>query len=212
MLAAAWLVYCLVHSWLAALSTKHWITTRWPALSGKYRVLYNGLALMLLVPPLALTVLWRGPLLWQWSGVGAWLANGLAVGALLLFGWTLRYYDMREFLGLRQWRMSTSSIEDQERFHLSPLHRHVRHPWYFLGLLMLWTRDMDWTLLLAACVVTLYFIVGSHLEERKLMQYHGAIYRRYRERVPGLFPLPWKCLSRQEAASLLDTAGDPRLS
>jgi hypothetical protein len=40
--------------------------------------------------------------------------------------------------------------------------------------------------------LTLYFIVGSRLEEQKLIRYHGEIYRR--ERVPGLVPLPWKFL------------------
>jgi protein-S-isoprenylcysteine O-methyltransferase Ste14 len=117
---------------------------------------------------------------------------------------------MREFLGLRQWRRSAPPIEDQERFHLSPLHRHVRHPWYFLGLLLIWTRDMDGAFLVAACVLSLYFIVGARLEERKLLVYHGDVYRRYRQRVPGLVPLPWKFLSRREADALLDAARDGR--
>ena len=32
--------------------------------------------------------------------------------------------------------------------------------------------------------------------------YHGDAYRRYRERVPALFPLPWRYLSRSEAERL----------
>jgi hypothetical protein len=38
-----------------------------------------------------------------------------------------------------------------------------------------------------------------------LMRYHGDIYRRYRERVPGLVPLPWKYLRDSDVQFL---AGD----
>jgi hypothetical protein len=49
----------------------------------------------------------------------------------------------------------------------------------------------------------LYFIVGAWLEERKLEAHFGAAYRKYRSRVPGLIPLPWKRLSATEAADLV---------
>jgi len=79
----------------------------------------------------------------------------------------------------------------------------VRHPWYFLGLVLIWTRDMDPAFLLSASAMTLYFVVGSLLEERKLIRYHGEVYRRYRKRVPGLIPLPWKYLPAEEADRLV---------
>jgi hypothetical protein len=97
-------------------------------------------------------------------------------------------------------------VEDQERFYISPLHRFVRHPWYSLGLVLVWTRDMNGPLLLSASAITLYFIVGSRLEERKLLVYHGEAYRRYRARVPGLIPLPWRYLNRQAARALVCAA------
>ena len=110
---------------------------------------------------------------------------------------------MQEFLGLRQLQLHVRKVEDQEHFHLSPFHRYVRHPWYFFGLVLIWTRDMSVTTLLSSVMITLYFIVGSWLEEKKLLVYHGDTYRRYMARVPGLIPLPWKFLSVEEAAVLL---------
>jgi hypothetical protein len=65
------------------------------------------------------------------------------------------------------------AAEDQERFHLSSLHRFVWHPWYSLGLVIIWTRDMAPTFLVTAVMITLYFAVRSGLEERKLLVYHG---------------------------------------
>jgi steroid 5-alpha reductase family enzyme len=100
-------------------------------------------------------------------------------------------------------------VEDQERFHLSPLHRWVRHPWYFLGLVIVWTRDMSAAMFVSALFITAYFAIGSRLEERKLLVYHGERYRRYRERVAGLVPLPWKMLSRAEAGELLASSAEP---
>ncbi len=196
-LALLWLGYGALHSLLASLWLKRRVAARRPGLVPYYRLLYNGLA-----PPLALTFAWRGPPLWEWHGGWAWLANGLALLALLGFVWTLRYYDAQAFLGLSQWRQYDQALTDGEPFQLSPAHRYVRHPWYFLSLVIIWTRDMDPALLLTSGIITLYFWLGSRLEERKLLLYHGEVYRRYRARVPALLPWPGRRLRPQEAADL----------
>lgn len=201
-IVGAWLFYFLVHSILASLTVKQWVAKRWSGLMPAYRLLFNLLALLLLLPPLYLTYQFDGPWLWRWSGVMAWIANGLALVAVALFYWTLKYYDSEEFFGLKQWRNRARSVQDQERFHLSPLHRFVRHPWYALALVIVWSRDMNASFLLTAIIITLYFWIGSRLEERKLIVYHGDIYRIYRDRVPGLLPLPWRYLTRKEAEEL----------
>lgn len=203
LLAATWLIYFLVHSLLASLLLKRWVAGRWPRLLPAYRLLFNLQSLLLLVPPLYLTYSWQGPDLWRWEGAAWWLANGAALGALLLFFWSLKYYDSGEFLGTRQWRENQQRVEDQEQFHISPLHRYVRHPWYALGLVLVWSRDMNAALLISSLSISLYFILGSRLEERKLIAYHGIRYRRYRDRVPGLLPDPRRYLTAEQAEALL---------
>ena len=205
-LALAWLIYFGLHSLLASLPLKRWVAREHPAWMRGYRLFYNFSATLLLLPPLLLTYAERGPWLWEWTGIGWWLTNGLAVAAALGFLWSLRWYDGSEFLGLRQWRRDLRAAEDQEGFHLSPLHRYVRHPWYSLGLVLVWTRDMDPAFLMTALMITFYFALGSRLEERKLLVYHGEIYRRYRRRVPGLIPIPWRYLTGQQARDLMDEA------
>jgi protein-S-isoprenylcysteine O-methyltransferase Ste14 len=111
---------------------------------------------------------------------------------------------MQEFLGVRQLRRGTREINDLEHFHISTFHRFVRHPWYFLILVLLWTRDMSTNQLLIYALVTLYLFIGSRLEERKLIVYHGKVYEKYRKRVAGLIPLPWKILSKEEAIRLVE--------
>lgn len=207
LLQGYWLAYFALHSVLASLGVKRRVAAAHAALMPAYRLAFNSLSVLLLLP-----VLWHmfqhpGPMLWHWQGGAAWLANGLALLACLGFLLSLKYYDTHEFLGLRQICSHTRSVEDQEHFHLSPFHRFVRHPWYFFGLVMLWTRDMNASLLLSSVMITLYFIIGSRLEEKKLLIYHKDIYRHYMERVPGLLPLPWKFLNAKEAQELLEQAG-----
>jgi protein-S-isoprenylcysteine O-methyltransferase Ste14 len=201
-IALAWLAYFVMHSVLAASGVKAWIGTRWPRAMPGYRLAFNILATVTLLPVLWLVHgtesdwLW----LWQWRGAWAWLANGLALAAVLGFFATGRSYDMGEFLGLRQLR--TQDNNDPESFRLSFIHRFVRHPWYCIGLVLIWSRDMNGPLLVSATMITAYLVVGSKLEEGKLVASYGETYRRYMTQVPGLIPLPWKFLTATEAAAL----------
>jgi protein-S-isoprenylcysteine O-methyltransferase Ste14 len=199
LLAICWIAYFALHSALASLTIKRKVAAAWPGLMPWYRLGFNLLAALLILPILWLSWLDPGPGLWRWQGAAAWLANGLALAALLGFWLSLKHYDMQEFLGLRQLRHKVRKIEDQEHLRISPFHRFVRHPWYFFGLVLLWTRDMSATTLLTSVLVTLYFVIGSRMEERKLLVYHGDAYRRYMARVPALIPRPWKTLTREEA-------------
>ncbi|MCP3871467.1 MAG: hypothetical protein GY703_25855 [Gammaproteobacteria bacterium] len=205
-ITAVWLVYFGLHSLLASLMAKRWVSRHYPGLLPGYRLFFNLVAVLLLIPPLYLTYGYQGPWLRQWSGAGWWLANGLAMLALCLFFWSLNFYDSGEFIGTRQWRQQERKIEDQEAFHISPLHRFVRHPWYALGLVLVWTRDMNLAMFWTSLVITLYFLLGSRLEENKLLEYHGAAYRNYRTRVPGIIPRPWRRLNRREAQELENDA------
>lgn len=204
-----WLVYFLIHSALASLRVKRWFARQYPDNARFYRMAFNLVSLILLLP-----IVWQiyrtpGPLFWAWHGWQAWLANGLALAALAGFAVSLRHYDGKEFLGFRQLQgtqRARDAVEDTQQFRLSPFHRHVRHPWYFFSLILIWTRDMNGSMLVSAVLLTLYFVIGSRLEEKKLIAYHGDVYRRYMRRVPGLVPLPWQSLSREEAAALIATA------
>jgi protein-S-isoprenylcysteine O-methyltransferase Ste14 len=163
-----------------------------------------------LVPLLWLMAITPGALLWSWQGLWGWVANGVAAAAMAIMLFASAGYDMGEFFGLRQWRDRTLTAGDGGPFALSTLHRFVRHPWYCLGLIIVWSRDMNESMLVSALAITVYFLVGSRLEETKLIALYGDTYRHYRQRVPGLIPLPWKTLSRADAAQLLASAPSPK--
>lgn len=62
---------------------------------------------------------------------------------------------------------------------------------------------MNESLLVSALAITAYLVVGSMLEERKLIANFGNAYQQYREAVPALIPLPWKYLSVEAAVALM---------
>lgn len=197
-LTVSWLIYFILHSVMASLTIKAWFFNRWPSLERYYRLSFNAVATVLLIPLLAMMWFWKSHVLWVWQGGWAWLANGLALLAIGGFFWTLRYYDSGEFLGFSQLKKIKHTHPPTDQFVISPLHRVVRHPWYFLALLIIWTRDMDETFFISAVLMTGYFWLGSLLEERKLVTLLGAPYERYQHQVPGLIPLPWKVLGVYE--------------
>jgi protein-S-isoprenylcysteine O-methyltransferase Ste14 len=63
-------------------------------------------------------------------------------------------------------------------------------------------------MLVSAIAITLYFKIGSLLEEKKLVAYHGKTYEQYRRQVPGLIPLPWRYLSKSQAKALLNNGAE----
>lgn len=198
-IALAWLAYGALHSLLASNVCKQMVAARWPGTMPFYRIGFNLAALLLLLPLLWLTHRHPGAPLWTVSGWIAWPAAALSLAG---FAWSLKWYDGSNFFGLRQLHDRVGPDDEAEALRLSPLHRHVRHPWYALLLLFLWTRDLNAAWLTALIVITLYLIVGSRLEETKLIAHYGEAYRHYRARVPGLIPLPGHSLTAEEAAAL----------
>lgn len=200
---SVFLAYFLLHSLTASIAMKQWAARHWPEMMPYYRLAFNALAIVLAVPLLLVMFLYPGETLWQWQGVGFYVSSGLALLVVIGFVYSLKYYDLAEFWGIRQLWDGNKSVHDQECFHISPLHRYVRHPWYFFALVIIWTRDVSTIQLLVYVLVTAYFVLGSHLEERKLVAYHGEVYRKYQKKVAGIFPLPWKILSAEQAQMLI---------
>ena len=200
-LVILWALYFLIHSLLASFGAKKAIKRVLPCLANSYRFIYNILAIVLLIPPLYLIYAVPSTVILTWSGELKIVANLLASAALVGFVWSLKYYNNMDFLGLSQMRQSTADHSHQ--FTLSPLHRYVRHPWYFFALVLIWTRDMNAHFLISACCMTAYFIVGSIYEERKLLIEFGQVYRDYQRAVPGLIPSFRRFLTRKKAQILL---------
>ena len=182
----------------ASLRFKSRLIARWHGASRWCRLSYNLSALLLLIPPVLLLYRAQGENIWAWVGIWGAIANGLAAAALGGFVLSLKSYDGMDFAGFNQLK----SVPVDERFTISTFHRFIRHPWYFFALVIIWTRDMDAAMLATAFLMSVYFFVGSRLEESKLIHTHGQRYVEYRQLVPGLIPLPWKWIRADQAKRL----------
>lgn len=207
-LGISFTAYFVIHSLLASLWFKRWVQHQWPELMPAYRLAYNVLAVILLIPLLWLMYQNPGPLIWQWPGLTGWLMKGLTIAAILGFIWSLKSYDNGVFLGITQWRNRYTDSTDPDSLQISTLHRFVRHPWYFFFLVILWTQDLHLAQLVVYSLISIYFVIGSRMEERKLVEHYGKTYEEYCRQVPGLIPLPWKWLSEEKANQLTQAAVD----
>jgi protein-S-isoprenylcysteine O-methyltransferase Ste14 len=71
------------------------------------------------------------------------------------------------------------------------LHSWVRHPLYFLGLVLIWlTPQMTINRLVLFAALSLYLYVGTFFEEGRLVAEFGDSYRAYQSQVPRL--IPWR--------------------
>jgi len=187
--ALAWLSFGALHSLLAHPPVRR----RLEGLCGAAtRLVYNVIATIHIAAVLGigLTVVTSQPFpLPGWAAASLWLLAA-AGAAVLVLG--LREYDLGRFAGTWQLRHGEplDRAETAEPLVTRGLHRYVRHPLYSGGMLLLWGLAQSPFGVATAVWGTLYFLIGTWFEERKLLAQHGAAYRAYRRRVPAF--VPWK--------------------
>ena len=142
---------------------------------------------------------------WQWSPLPEhiWHVQGsggrAALYAVSFAGWGLVLYatcliNHFDLFGLRQvWLYFKGREYTKVQFKETVLYKWVRHPIMLGFIIAFWaTPDMTQGHLLFAAVTTAYILVGIQVEERTLLALHGEDYRRYRERVSMIIPMPPK--------------------
>lgn len=200
-LCGLWIGYFVIHSFLAAEISKSWFKSTFRNAGHIYRISYNIIASILLIPMLYYIYFVPSKDIIEWSGVYLFIGNAAALIAFSGFIYSLKFYRGMDFFGINQFRHKTTT--ETGLFVISPLHRFVRHPWYLFALIIIWTRDMNVHFLLSACLMTAYFFIGSHFEERKLISHFGNRYREYITKVPRIFPSYRRYLTAAQATNLI---------
>lgn len=194
-LSGLWIAWCAMHSLLIDAATLRRIKARASGLMRYYRLLYNGLSLVTLLPLILLTRTLEGPVIVRWTGAAVALRVGLLVIALLLFRGGAQKYDVQYFLGLKQLRTGEEHLllSDKEEFIETGVFAITRHPWYLGSLFFIWSALAEYPLsvFLVAGILSVYLVIGTILEERKIVAGYGEAYCRYRQRVSMLFPWKW---------------------
>jgi protein-S-isoprenylcysteine O-methyltransferase Ste14 len=104
-----------------------------------------------------------------------------------------RHYSMSQFLGIRQIKTGRANpaLSEHDTFDTSGILSAIRHPWYTASIMVIWARDISLSTLLINMVISAYFIIGTILEERKLLLEFGERYREYQNNVSMFIPYKW---------------------
>jgi protein-S-isoprenylcysteine O-methyltransferase Ste14 len=169
------------HSLLAGLRFK----TRLGLAPDAHRRLYLAVNLCLTA---CVWLSWREP-----GGSPLWMLTGVAAGALVAaqiaglagIAWTSHNFDNAEFFGANAPKTGeVGALSIKGPFAL------CRHPTYFFTFLLLASPTMPTGRALLTAGIVIYTMIGSWLEERKLLAERGEAYRSYRARTPWLVPTP----------------------
>lgn len=181
-------LYGGLHSFLASFFSKAWARQKFgPAADRYYRLVFNLVGLVTLLPVLALVLLLPDQALYRFPAPWQMLGYALQVGGVGMLVAGVLHTDAWAFLGLRQLTAADPTAGDRLVVH--GLYSWVRHPLYTAGLLFMWgTPVMSANLFAAYLGLSIYLYIGALFEERKLLRVFGAEYAAYRARVPMLIP------------------------
>jgi methanethiol S-methyltransferase len=195
MLALLWTAYCAVHSVLISIKVtsffKRVLGTRYCF----YRLLFNAFSLgtLLLLLTYSHSPRFQGLLLLAWNGNCRIVQYVLLLVALVLLFSGARHYSMSQFLGVQQIRSNRtqSSLTKSGHLDTTGVLGFTRHPWYLATFILLWAGDQNAGSVIINAVLSGYLVIGTLLEERKLVLEFGDKYREYQENVSMFVPLKW---------------------
>ncbi|MAT39973.1 MAG: hypothetical protein CL946_10260 [Ectothiorhodospiraceae bacterium] len=186
LLGAMWILWCTLHSAFISQTFTRWQERTFPRFSRFSRIAYNLFSLITFG-----VVYWYyrtlpSPTLWAWPEAWVYLQYLLlaAGGIIILLG--AREYNQRYFLGIEQ--LEGTSTASGKGLKASGILRHLRHPYYTGGIIILaaW-GDFTWASIISKAVLIGYLIIGTFIEERKLLDEFGDEYREYMRRTPRFF-------------------------
>lgn len=189
-IATAWTAYLALHSAMISIT----LTDQLKRIMGDhyrwYRLIYNTVAIGTLIPLIVISTRLREPMFFTWGGYLFYPKWALGLLGISLFVAGFRHYSVSQFLGIRQVLEGNrhNLINESGTIDASGILGWIRHPFYAATFVLFWARDLDTTRLIINIIVSVYLVVGTMLEERKLVAEFGEAYEAYRRRVSMFFP------------------------
>ena len=195
LLSLLWMAYCVVHSALISVTVTDFLRRALGDRYRFYRLFFNIFSVGTLAPLLIYSHWghWRTDLLVTWEGHMRIIQYGMIALAAILVLTCSRHYNMLQFLGIRQisQERSGNAMTESGEFDSSGVLGAVRHPWYLALLIVLWARDLNLVEITINMVLSVYLVIGTFLEERKLVLEFGEKYKLYQLQVSMFIPLKW---------------------
>ena len=189
LIAFLWAAYCALHSFLISISFTKLIARLLKSYYAFYRLFYVVLSIVLLVPLFKYTAHADNAAPMDYATPLNILRYVLITGSLLMFGWALFFnYDCLSFFGIRQILTFRQQDKSSKAISKKGLLGIVRHPMYLALIIYLWCQVFSVVDLIVAALLTIYVVIGTFLEERKLVLEFGDSYVKYQQEVPMLIP------------------------
>ena len=186
-----WTVYWALHSFLISVRFTALMTRLLKNYYAFYRLFYVVISLVLLVPLIQFTGEFESPVIMTYDAPLSVARYALMSGSLLLFFWaffldydSLSFFGIRQILNFAKPKTAAAPVELKRNGLLGM----VRHPMYLALILYLWCQTFRMMDLVVNTLLTLYVLIGTWLEERKLVLEFGEAYLRYQRQVPMLIP------------------------
>ena len=185
-LAAGWILYCILHSVFASSTFKR-LAQRW--MHGHYkfnRLYYTLFAAVSFVAILIYQVTMSSYKLFIPTTTSLVLGIAIAFFGLAVMCICILKYFM-QLSGLKGLIENTNTNE----LMITGVHKIVRHPLYTGTFMFIWGLLVIFpvaSLLIANTIITIYTLIGLQLEEKKLEQEFGEVYRLYKQKVPMIIP------------------------
>ena len=186
-LILSWTIYFALHSILALNSVKNMFYSR-GLTPRSYRLIYNIIAVLLLLPILIVSSLTKSDFLFEPSVLFKFLGLVLATWGLIIAKIAFRSYDTKAFLGL-------GDLDSESMLRVDGLLQYMRHPLYSGTLLMImgyFVFDPKVSTFISTTMIFIYIMIGIQFEERKLIKTFGNEYLEYMRKTPMLIPRFWK--------------------
>jgi len=195
MLAILWIAYCVVHSALISITVTDLLKRALGKRYRFYRLFFNIFSLTTVVPLLLYShsTPWKTELIFAWKGNVRIIQYGLTGLGVIMGITAARHYNMFQFVGIQQIlkRRSGTAMTESGEFDSSGVLGIVRHPWYLAVFILLWARDLNLAGFIISVILSAYLLIGTLLEERKLVREFGEKYKAYQRQVSMLIPLKW---------------------
>lgn len=194
-LALLWGMYCFVHSALISVKAISFFKRVLGSRYAFYRLFFNAFSLVTLVPLLiySRSQRFQDSIIFGWDGNWRILQYLLIILAAVLVISGARHYSLSQFLGFQQIRSNSSygAMTATGDIDTAGVLGITRHPWYVAVFLLLWASDLSAGTIAVNIILSAYLVIGTLLEERKLVLEFGDKYREYQGRVSMFFPIKW---------------------
>jgi protein-S-isoprenylcysteine O-methyltransferase Ste14 len=182
-----------LHSTLASNWMKRLSARAWPTFASKYyRLGYVVMASLTSLAFASTVVLLPDQRIYAIPFPFVLLTLAIQLAAILAAFLSMWQGGMMSFLGVDV-LLNRKLTSPDETLKVDGFYKYMRHPIYSFSFLVMWLFPvMTWNLLAFFLGCTVYSLIGSYFEEKRLLVQFGESYKAYQAKTPAFIPNPFR--------------------